>query len=329
VQRRERIHRILTIVALIALMIGGASPLFAESLASGLSTLLSGLDHVGALCLTALHLLLAPMQRLFDLLLAAGMVWAIADRTRAWRRLQKSIGALVWSSPEPTDAFWRAALHVGLHPSRVRVTADLPTPALTVGWLRPVVYVARELVARLDGAELTAVLAHETTHVRRRDPLRRSVLRFLAVALFWIPALRRLVDDLADDAELVADDHAAASQPLVLASALLALARWPRPGAAMKAAVGLLQADLLDRRIRRLVGEVADVHSRLTLRSAAGALAMLAFLWGSAIVAAHPLPFQHTADANEHCEHTQERPLAHLFCLGFPTAAHARCPHTS
>jgi hypothetical protein len=149
------------------------------------------------------------------------------------------------------------------------------------------------------------------------------------VALFWIPALRRLVDDLADEAELVADDHAARTRPLVLASALLALARWPRYGESMDAAVRLLHADLLDRRIRRLAGEATEIHSRVTLRSAAGALVILVFLWSSAIVAAHPLPSRHAAHAKQHCEHAHEHPLGHLFCLGFPTATHHRCPHTS
>jgi Zn-dependent protease with chaperone function len=314
---------------MVALMIGGASPIFAEFLASGFTSLLAGLDHLGALCLTALHLILAPLQQLFDLLLAAGLLWAVLDRARAWRRLQASLGALVCTAPRPGDEFWSAAVAARLHPSRLRVAENLPTPALTVGWVRPVVYVARALPTRLDAAELVAVLTHEATHVRRRDPLRRSALRFLAVALFWIPAIRRLVDDLADEAEVVADDHAAQARPLVLASALVALARWPRPGEVMDAAVGLLRADLLDRRIRRLVGEVAEVHSRVTMRSAAGALAMLVFLWSSAVVAAHPLPFEDAGAAGQHCEHAHEAPLAHLFCLGFPTATHSRCPHTS
>ena len=39
-------------------------------------------------------------------------------------------------------------------------------------------------------------VAHEGAHVRRYDPLRFSLLRAMACALFWLPALRRLADAL-------------------------------------------------------------------------------------------------------------------------------------
>jgi Zn-dependent protease with chaperone function len=329
VMRRERSHRRLTALAIVTLLGGSTLPLVADRLSSGMTSVLSGLDHVGTLCLIALHLILDPVQRGFDLLLATGIMWALLDRLRAWRRLRASVAPLVWRNPERGDPFAIAATAASLPSDRVRVTEGLPTPALTVGWWRPVVYVAREIAATLSAGELGAVLAHEATHVRRRDPLRMSVLRFVAVTLFWIPALRRLTDDVADEAEVVADDHAAASRPLVLASALLALARWPRPQGDMQGAVGFLHADLLERRVRRLAGEPTTVRSRLTWRSAASALGALAFVWSATIVAAHPLPFENTVSARQHCEHEHERPLAHLFCLGFPTAQHARCPHTS
>ena len=41
--------------------------------------------------------------------------------------------------------------------------------------------------------------------IARRDPLRLSLMRFLACTLFYIPALRRLADDLTDEAEIEAD----------------------------------------------------------------------------------------------------------------------------
>ena len=50
--------------------------------------------------------------------------------------------------------------------------------------------------------------------------------RILGCTLFWIPAFRRLAADMADEAEIDADDAAAAGQPLVLASAILSLAAW-------------------------------------------------------------------------------------------------------
>ena len=115
----------------------------------------------------------------------------------------------------------------------MRVVSGLPTPAFTVGWLRPRVYVDAALAGLLTADELAAVLAHEEAHVARRDPLRLSALRFLACTLFFLPALRRLAADAADEAEIAADDRAAglagAGAPLALASAIVISAtHWAR-----------------------------------------------------------------------------------------------------
>ena len=112
----------------------------------------------------------------------------------------------------------------------------------------------------MPDAELNAVLAHEQAHVVRRDPLRLAALRFLACTLFWLPALRRLADDVTDEAEIAADDIAAGDQPLVLASAILRVASWRDLRAGPLGAIGATGftcRDLLERRIRRLAGEPA------------------------------------------------------------------------
>jgi len=49
-------------------------------------------------------------------------------------------------------------------------------------------------VAALDDGALSAVLAHERHHARRRDPLRLATGRVLARALFFLPELRDLVN---------------------------------------------------------------------------------------------------------------------------------------
>src|SRR5439155_12889806 len=133
----------------------------------------------------------------------------------------------------------------------LRIVRGLPNPAFTIGWLRPRVYVARELAGALPDAELNAVLAHEQAHVVRRDPLRLAALRFLACTLFWLPALRRLADDVTDEAEIAADDIAAGDQPLVLASAILRVASWRDLRAGPLGAIGATGftcRDLLERR---------------------------------------------------------------------------------
>jgi hypothetical protein len=309
------------------LLTASTSPLLVQHVPFGLDTLLAGIDHIGTLCLTALHLLVAPLHSGLHFLLAAGVLYAVWDRGVAWRHAQRALATFAWHAPRRGDAIAVAVGEAGLDVTRLRVVPGLPLPALTVGWLRPVVYVAAELATHLTAAELAAVLAHEAMHVRRRDPLRLSLLRFLALTLFWVPALRRLTEDVADEAEVLADDHAARDRPLVLASALLALARWAPRTPMPNAAVGVLHGDLLERRVRRLAGEAPPARTHVTRRSLAAAMLAVVLVWATSLPAAHPLPIAGGAHGAAHCEHEQETPLSHLFCLGFPFTKHEDCPH--
>ena len=325
---REQSHRRLTLVAIAGLLVLGISPVVGHHLPVDTSALLAGLDHVGAVCVTALHLLLAPVHRLFHMLLIAGVLFAAWDRTRAWRQVRGALGPLPWYAPESGSPFAHAAVAAHLDPRRLRIVRGLPNPAFTVGWLRPRVYIAEALATQLRAAELATVIAHEGAHADRRDPLRLSLLRVLACTLFWIPALRRLADDVADEAEVLADNVAAGrGGPLVLASALLALAQWPAV-VTSPTAVGFQQRDLLDRRVRRLVGEATSPASHVTRRSLAGAAGALLLVWIPGILMAHPLPDASALAHERHCDHRHESAVAHLFCLGAPFTSLPRdCPH--
>lgn len=323
---RERSHRRATLFAIGGLLLLGTSPVFAHHFSFGLDVYLSGLDHLGALCVTALHLMFAPVHRAFHVLLVAGLIYAGWDRYRAWRKLRDSLSQLAWHSPQHGGDMWCAARDAGLDPVLIRVVPGLPTPAITVGWRDPLIFVAGDLQRRLSGPQLAAVLAHEKVHLERRDPLRLSVLRFLSMTVFWIPALRRLNDDFADEAEILADDHASAGQPLVLASALLTLAGSPNAAVGPGAACGILRSGLLERRVRRLAGEEVKMRSHVTRRSLVGAIVALLVVWSSGILVAHPLPSASAGHA-AHCQHDGQFVLGHLFCLGFPFVAHPDCPH--
>jgi Zn-dependent protease with chaperone function len=324
---REEAHRRTLLLGIGTLLLFSVSPLFGHHFAEGLEHSLRGQDHLGALCLIALHALLRPVHLLFHALVVIGLAYATFDRARASRRVRRALAPLKTSLPAEDDPFWTAAAAVGLDPRCVRVVRGLPNPAFTVGWMRPRVYVAASLAQRLSADELQALLAHEGAHVARRDPLRLSLLRFLALTLFWLPALRRLADDMADEAEIQADDRAARAQPLALATAILALASWRAP--ALAEGVGFAQrADLLDRRIRRLAGEEPPPQSRLTRGSVVGAMLALALVGASGAIMSHPLPVDHLAHPSQHCGHPGESPLGHLFCRwDVPPEKGRFCPH--
>ena len=328
---REQTHRRLTLTAIAGLLLLSTGPVFGPHVSSIGEPLVISLDHLGTLCVTALHLLLEPVHYGFHMLIVVGVAYAIYDRWGAWRLVRRAITPLDVRIPHARDGFWRAAVAAGVDPRILRIVDGLPNPAFSAGWLAPRIYVSKELALRLTEAELTALLAHEGAHVRRRDPLRLSLLRFFACTLFWVPTLRRLAADIADEAEVMADD-AAATEPMVLASAILRVAAWKaddgRISSPASTAIGFFRHDLLERRIRRLAGEDAPVRTHVTRRSVLGAALALTLVWSSGIIAAHPLSAEERADHAGHCHHRGESALSHLFCLGFSLSrVDDRCPH--
>lgn len=354
---REDSHRRSVLVGIAGLILFSTSPVFGHHLSTQASAFLGGQDHVLRVCLVALHLLLQPVHLTFHLLLAGGLIYAAWDRFRATRGLRDLLPLLDWANPDDGSALERSARSAGLAARQLRIVDGLPIPAFTAGYWRPRVYVAGELRALLNAEQLDAVVAHEAAHVRRRDPLRLSALRFLACTLFYLPALRRLAEDAADESEITADDEAAANDTtghgaVVLASALIEITRrWP--ASASRGAMTLLPisplaadrgTDLLERRVRRLLGGEAEVGTHLTRTSLAGAGAVLAMVWLSGLIMAHPLPPDVAADEGfmglefsvsrphgahqSHCDHPGAFALTHLFCLGRHVHKDGKeCPH--
>ncbi len=323
---REQAHRRVTLIAIAGLMLLSAAPVFGHHLPFDSATILTGAQHFGALCVTALRHVLAPVHWSFHVVLAGGFAYAAWDRWRAWSRQRSALAPLDARMPSVGSEIWRAAVAERIDPRLVWVVRGLPNPAFTVGMISPRIYVAADLPLRLSDAELACVLSHEAAHLARRDPLRLSLYRFLGRTFFWIPALRRLADDMGDEAEILADDRAAEGRPLVLASAILRLA-GSRQVRTAEGAVGFDSPDLLDRRVRRLAGEEAAVTTHVTGRSVAGAGLALALVLVSGLVAGLPANPDVAAASAKHCEHDGESPFSHLFCGGSPLwsqAAHCR-----
>lgn len=334
VAAREQARRRTLLVSLAVLIVLSTSPVFGHHLVRGGESLLRGTDRIGELCLVALHLLLAPVHEGFHALLVAGVLYASWDRMRAWRRLRGSLKPFAANYAEPGDQIWTAAERAGVDPSLLRVVEDASNPAFTTGWWHPTIYLSRRLALSLESAELSALIAHEAAHVARRDPLRLSVYRFLGRTLFWLPAISRLAADVADEAEVEADDRAAGSTPLILASAIVSVARWNQGQRAADfdalGVVGFVHVDMLDRRVRRLAGEDIPPNTHVTRRSIAGAAGALLLVLTSGVLMAHPLPgdgagrTQHGAN----CGHHEGPAILHLFCPGLAIGSlHRPCPH--
>lgn len=105
--------------------------------------------------------------------------------------------------------------------------ADSEAPlALTAGLRRPQVFVTTGLLRDIDSLSQRAILAHETAHVHRRDPLRKLLAELLAAA--HVPGIRRmLLGDMCLACEEACDDEAALAigDRTVVAMALVRLSR--------------------------------------------------------------------------------------------------------
>lgn len=335
VARRELVHRRAVALGIALLLLASAGPVFGHHFTDAFEWMNSGRAHLGALCLVALQQLLSPVHEGFHLLLGLGVAYAILDRLRAFLRLRRTLSSLTWTAPADGDEFHRAALVAGVDPSRIRLVRGLPAPAFTAGLTRPTIFLAAELGTTLSARELAAVLAHEGAHAVRRDPLRLSLVRFLARTLFWLPAVQQLAEDFGDEAEVEADDAAARlaqpSGPLVLASALVTTATafavaddsplrdYPIAGLSSSPGSGLL-----GRRVRRLAGEDAPVRTHLTRRGIATASAALALVWVSSLAMAHPAEGPALAS---HCAHENGSVFSHLFCQGERAKSGLPCIH--
>jgi Zn-dependent protease with chaperone function len=136
--------------------------------------------------------------------------------------------------------------------------------AFCLGLLRPAVVVSDGLIERLSEAELRSVIAHEHHHARRRDPLRRALVKAFCDGFWFVPALRSTARAQAVVSELAADAVAMRSvgaQPL--ASALLAFEDGGRAGPCAG-------------RVRQLLGDGAGAPSLLVVGIVLLALGALA-----------------------------------------------------
>lgn len=195
---------------------------------------------------------------LVGLLLLARAGWRAFERRRQIRRV-------LGCSREPDARLAGAARRVG-------VTArELPGDALecfVVSARPPCVLISSGTLQKLDDETLHAALAHEAAHIRQRDLVLFSVLRFLGDLCLRAP--RKVQERLTLLRELQADRHAAGVVgSLAVAEALVRVAA---ARSRVAAALPLSNRALLEVRIRALLDPSSDAQGRGDrFRLAAGA----------------------------------------------------------
>ena len=155
-----------------------------------------------------------------------------------------------------------------------------------VGFLRPRMFIARQVLELLTAEEIAAAIAHENGHLAARDNLKRGLLRACRDVLLIIPSGRLLDKSWSEASEEAADENAARQGNAValdLASALVKIARIIPLGArpTMPAGVFLLgdeETKGVKSRVGRLITLAATERGSVSRPDGLTRL----FVWGSA-----------------------------------------------
>ena len=118
----------------------------------------------------------------------AGLALCSVRLFRDWRRVRRIAAEAVEATESGIlESAQRAGTTLGLkHMPKILVTKERVSPFL-FGVLRPVLVVPEGLIANVGADEITAVLAHEFAHLRRRDPLIGWLLAICEAVYFFNP----------------------------------------------------------------------------------------------------------------------------------------------
>lgn len=207
-------------------------------------------------------------------LVAAGL-WRAASVFRSWRHAAAWPDRVTAALPSAWDGLRdRCERALGLADIPIYEAVDLAGPA-TTGALAPVILLPTGFAATHNEETLTAVLAHEMAHIRRRDYAFHLALELLLLPLAWHPAVWHLRRRLEQARELACDD-------LVVARLLLDGAGYARGLVAVAAAssaalaLGMNDGAILKRRVVRLLSARHPAAIRTWLGLATLASAALA-----------------------------------------------------
>jgi beta-lactamase regulating signal transducer with metallopeptidase domain len=135
--------------------------------------------------------------------------------------------------------------------SVLRISGAAP-PLTAAGILRPTVWLSRAAEFVLTERELQSALRHEVVHVRRRDNLRKLILRLTA-----FPGMVEMESAWREATEMAADDAAvsSASEALDLAAAVIKLSRLAPLEAPAELTTALVNtpAESVNARVERLI----------------------------------------------------------------------------
>ena len=162
---------------------------------------------------------------------------------------------------------------------------------VTVGVFHPAIILPSKVIPALDEPDLTAILAHEYGHIRRKDYLVHLLCQLATLPLAWHPGIQYLMSKISQTRELACDDYAAVrlGKPIMYARTLLRLAslclRVPHSNAM---GLGIFDGDNLEDRIMMLT----EKRTSLSRAGLIGLALTTSLLFGSSTVLARAVSLQ-------------------------------------
>lgn len=174
----------------------------------------------------------------------------------------------------------------------LKVSAAAP-PLTAAGILRPSVWLSRAAEFVLTERELRSALRHEVVHIRRRDNLRKLIMRLVP-----FPGMAELESAWREATEMAADDAAVSSsaEALDLAAAVIKLSRLAplKPAAELTTALVHSPAESVNARVERLLAWTEPQQSPgmryswgYALCAAAAVMVTLAVTYSELLVRVH------------------------------------------
>jgi beta-lactamase regulating signal transducer with metallopeptidase domain len=162
---------------------------------------------------------------------------------------------------------------------------------VTVGVFHPAILLPSKVLPDLGEQELSAILAHEYGHIRRRDFPIHILCELISLPVAWHPGIGYLMSKISQTRELACDDYAAArlGKRRLYANTLLRLASLclhvPRGNAA---GLGIFDGDNLETRIMMLTAKTLS----LSRTGVMGLALATSITFGAGAVLAHAMSLQ-------------------------------------
>jgi len=175
-----------------------------------------------------------PIIYSFFLLVAAGFIslaglssYRILKLARDTRKFSRRLTAL--KKDRLSSKLETAVQATGLK-GKVIETGGPEATIFCYGYFHPRICISANIVRKLNGPELRAVLWHEKHHLRSYEPLRILVVLMTKKIFFFIPGLKMLAEKYSLYAELEADKAAALERDgkAPLARALYEILGWQK-----------------------------------------------------------------------------------------------------